>query len=117
MTDGRSNAGEDPLRAVEAAVRRVSPSTPSPPGAEEGPRNVRLAEVEASPVVFARRPDDPGGCDRGPRAPGCRGTVTLEQRVSGSDWEPVGDQRVALGEDGVLKRTTFRIVPKVVGQV
>ena len=43
-------------------------------------------------------------------------TVVLEQRVNDGDWEPVGSQRIVLGEDGILKRTTFRIVPKVVGQ-
>ena len=43
-------------------------------------------------------------------------TVVLEQRINDGGWEPVGSQRVVLGEDGILKRTTFRITPKVVGQ-
>src|SRR2546423_810696 len=51
VTDGRSNAGEDPLRAAEAASRQGIPVYAIAARAEEGPRNVRLAEIEASPVV------------------------------------------------------------------
>ena len=43
-------------------------------------------------------------------------TVVLEQRINDGGWEPIGSQRVVLGEDGILKRTTFRITPKAVGQ-
>src|SRR5262249_19093359 len=37
-------------------------------------------------------------------------------RVNDGSWEPVGQQRVVLGEDGVLKRTSFRLTPRVAGQ-
>lgn len=116
VTDGRSNAGEDPLRAAEAAVRLGVPVFPVAAGAEEGPRNVRLAEVEASPVVFARDPMTLGVVVEARGLKDAEGTVSLEQRVNENDWEPVAEERVALGEDGVLKRVTFRVVPKVVGQ-
>ena len=49
------------------------PDLPDRGRGEEGPRNVRLAEIVASPVVFATRPDDPGGHRRGPRAARRRG--------------------------------------------
>lgn len=116
ITDGRSNAGEDPLRAAEAAIRQGIPIYPVAAAGDEGPRNVRLAEVEASPVVFARDPMTLGVVVEARGLKDAEGTITLEQRINGGGWEPVGDQRVALGEDGALKRTTFRIVPKVVGQ-
>ena len=116
VTDGRSNAGEDPLRAAEAAVRQGVPVFTVAAGAEEGPRNVRLAEVEASPVVFARDPMTLGVVVEARGLKDAEATVTLEQRVNGADWEPVADRRVALGEDGALKRTTFRVVPKAIGQ-
>jgi hypothetical protein len=116
VSDGRSNAGEDPLRAAEAAIRQGIPVYSIAAGAEEGPRNVRLAEIEASPVVFARDPMTLGVVVEARGLKDAEGTVSLEQRINGNDWEAVGDQRIALGEDGVLKRTTFRIVPKVVGQ-
>ena len=40
----------------------------------------------------------------------------LEQRVNDGAWEGLGSQRVVLGEDGVLKRASFRLTPRVVGQ-
>jgi hypothetical protein len=116
VTDGRSNAGEDPLRAAEVATRQGIPVYLVAAGADEGPRNVRLAEIEASPVVFARDPMTLGVVVEARGLRDAEGTIFLEQRVNGNDWEPVGEQRVALGEDGVLKRTTFRIIPKVIGQ-
>jgi hypothetical protein len=115
VSDGRSNAGEDPLRAAEAATRQGIPIFLFAAGADEGPRNVRLAEIEASPVVFARDPMTLGVVVEARGLRDTEGTISLEQRVNGSDWQAVGDQRVALGEDGILKRVTFRIVPRVVG--
>ncbi len=116
VTDGRSNAGEDPLHAAEAAVRLGIPVYAIAAGAEEGPRNVRLADVEASPIVFAMDPMTVGVVVEARGLKDAEGTLSLEQRINDNDWEPVAEQRVALGEDGVLKRTTFRVVPKVIGQ-
>ncbi len=116
VTDGRSNAGEDPMRVAEAAVRLGVPIYPIAAGAEEGPRNVRLAEVEASPVVFARDPMTLAVVVEARGLRDAEASLILEQRVNAGEWEPVANQRIALGEDGALKRTTFRIVPKVVGQ-
>ena len=115
-TDGRSNTGEDPLRAVEAAARQNIPIFSIAAGADEGPRNIRLAEIEVSPVVFVR---DPMMLAVVVEARGLRdaeATIVLEQRVNDGAWEGLGSQRVVLGEDGVLKRTSFRLTPRVVGQ-
>jgi hypothetical protein len=115
-SDGRSNTGEEPLRALEGAVRQNIPIFAIAAGAAEGPRNVRLAEVEVSPVVFVR---DPLLLAVVVEARGLRdadATIVLEQRINENEWEVVANQKVVLGEDGVLKRTTFRITPKVVGQ-
>src|SRR6185437_6222098 len=43
-TDGRSNTGEDPLRAGEAAGRQSAPIFAIAAGGDEGPRNIRVAE-------------------------------------------------------------------------
>jgi hypothetical protein len=115
-TDGRSNAGEDPLRAAEAAIRQGIPIYAIAAGADEGPRNIRLAEVEASPVTFVRDPMNVAVVVEARGLKDAEATVVLEQRVNDKDWEPLGNQRVVLGEDGILKRTTFRVTPKVVGQ-
>ena len=116
VTDGRSNAGEDPLRAAETSARQGVPIFPVAAGADEGPRNVRLAEIEASPVVFARDPMSLAVVVESRGLRDAEATLILEQRVNENEWEPVANQRVVLGEDGTLKRTTFRITPKVVGQ-
>lgn len=115
-TDGRSNTGEDPLRAVEGAVRQNIPVYLIAAGADEGPRNVRLAEIEVSPVVFARDPMTLAVVTEARGLRDTEATLILEQRINENDWEPVANQQVALGEDGLLKRTPFRITPKVVGQ-
>ncbi len=116
VTDGRSNAGEDPMRVAEAAVRLGVPIYPIAAGAEEGPRNVRLAGVEASPVVFARDPMTLAVVVEARGLRDAEASLILEQRVNAGEWEPMANQRIALGEDGSLTRSTFRIVPKVVGQ-
>jgi hypothetical protein len=115
-TDGRSNTGEDPLRAVQAAIRQNIPIYPIAAGADEGPRNVRLAEVEASPTVFVRDPMTLGVVVEARGLRDTQATLTVEQRINDGEWQPVGTQQVVLGEDGILKRTTFRIVPTVIGQ-
>ncbi|WP_422922966.1 VWA domain-containing protein [Singulisphaera sp. PoT] len=116
ITDGRSNTGEDPLRAVEAAARQNIPVYTIAAGADEGPRNIRLSEIEVSPVVFVRDPLNLAVVVEARGLRDAEATIVLEQKLNQNDWEPVGTQRVVLGEDGILKRTTFRITPKVVGQ-
>ena len=106
------------MRVAEAATRLNIPIYTVAAGAEEGPRNVRVAELEASPVVFAKRPDDARRCGRSARASERR-RGQPDRRAEGSmqgSGSRSANQRVALGEDGILKRTTFRVVPKVIGQ-
>jgi hypothetical protein len=115
-SDGRSNAGEDPLRAAEAAARQNVPIFVLAAGADEGPRNIRLAEIEVSPTAFVR---DPMLLAVVLEARGLRdaeATVVLEQRINDGPWQPLGTQRVVLGEDGMLKRTVFRLTPTIAGQ-
>jgi hypothetical protein len=116
VSDGRSNAGEDPLRVAESLARLNIPIFPVAAGGEEGPRNVRVVEIVASPVVFAT---DPMTLSVIVEARGLRDAeaeLILEQRVNGAEWQQVANQRIPLGDDGIQKRTSFRIVPKVVGQ-
>jgi hypothetical protein len=115
-TDGRSNTGEDPLRAAAAAVRQNAPIFVIAAGADEGPRNVRLAELDVSPVVFVQDPMNVAAVIEARGLRDAEATIVLEQRINEGGWEPLGSQRVVLGEDGILKRTTFRVTPRVVGQ-
>jgi hypothetical protein len=114
-TDGRSNTGEDPLRAVEAAVRQNIPIYAIAAAADEGPRNIRVADIEVSPVAFARDPLMLGVVVEARGLKDAEATVVLEQRMNEGEWEPLANQRVVLGEDGLLKRTMLRITPKAVG--
>jgi hypothetical protein len=115
-TDGRSNAGEDPLRAAAAAARLNIPIFAIAAGADEGPRNIRLAEIEVSPTVFVRDPMTLGVVVEARGLKNAEATVVLEQRINDGAWQPLGNQRVVLGEDGVLKRSSFRLTPTVAGQ-
>jgi hypothetical protein len=116
VSDGRSNAGEDPLRVAESIARLNIPIFPIASGGEEGPRNVRVVEIVASPVVFATDPMTLAVIVEARGLRDAEAELTLEQRVNSGDWQQVASQRIPLGEDGVPRRTTFRIVPKVVGQ-
>ncbi len=116
VSDGRSNAGEDPLRVAESLARMNIPIFPVAAGGEEGPRNVRVVEIVASPVVFATDPMTLAVIVEARGLKDAEADLILEQRVNGADWQQVASQRIALGEEGIRKRTTFRIVPKVVGQ-
>lgn len=116
VTDGRSNAGEDPLRVAESLARLGIPIFSIASGGEEGPRNVRVVEIAASPVVFATDPMTMAVIVEARGLKDAEADLVLEQRVNGGDWQQVASQRLPLGDDGIQKRTTFRIVPKVVGQ-
>ncbi len=116
VSDGRANAGEDPLRVAEAAARLNIPIFAIASGAEEGPRNVRVAEVEASPVVFAKDPMTLSVVVEARGLKDAEADLLLDERVNGGEWQQIATQRIPLGEDGLLKRTPFRIVPKVIGQ-
>ncbi len=107
-TDGRSNTGEDPLRAVEAAARQNIPIFSIAAGADEGPRNVRLAEIEVSPVVFVR---DPMMLAVVVEARGLRdaeATIVLEQRVNDGAWEAA---RQSARRAGRRRRPQADVVP------
>ena len=116
----RPTAGPTPAKIRCAPSRRPSgrifPIFAIAAGADEGPRNVRLAEIEVSPVVFVRDPMTLAVVVEARGLRDAEATIVLEQRINEGEWEAVGNQRVVLGEDGILKRTTFRITPKVVGQ-
>ncbi len=116
-TDGRSNTGEDPLRAVEAAARQNIPIFSIAAGADEGPRNIRLAEIEVSPVVFVRDPMTLAVVVEARGLRDAEATIVLEQRVNDGD---VGSRSAASGscwaKTASSSGPTFRITPRVVGQ-
>ena len=72
-TDGRSNTGEDPLRAVEAAVRQNIPIYADRRRGRRGAAERPPRRDRGQPGRLRPRPDDAGRRGRGARAPRRRG--------------------------------------------
>lgn len=117
ITDGQSNAGLDPRTAAAAAGKAGVPIVSLATGTPEGPRNVRLAGIEASPVVFLRDPADLSVLVESRGLKDVPASVVLEQRQDDGSWKEVGREPIILGEDAALKRVNFRITPDVLGQL
>ncbi len=117
VTDGQSNAGLDARTAAAAAGKAGVPVVSLAAGTPEGPRNVRLAGIEASPVVFLRDPADLSVLVESRGLKDAPASVVLEQRQDDSTWKEVAREPIILGEDAALKRINFRITPEALGQL
>ncbi|HET6882481.1 MAG TPA: hypothetical protein VFI31_20105 [Pirellulales bacterium] len=117
VTDGQSNSGADARTAAAAAGKSGVPIVSLAAGTTEGPRNVRLAGIEASPVVFLRDPADLSVLIESRGLKDAPASVVLEQRQDDGSWKEVSREAVILGEDAALKRVNFRITPEVLGQL
>jgi hypothetical protein len=117
ITDGQSNAGLDARTAAAAAGKAGVPVVSLAAGTPEGPRNVRLAGIEASPVVFLRDPADLSALVESRGLKDAPASVVLEQRQDDGTWKEVGREPIILGEDAALKRVNFRITPEALGQL
>ena len=116
VSDGQSNAGEDPRKAAEAAGKQSLPIVSLAVGTEEGPSNARLAAIEADPIVFVRDSTEVSVLVEGHAMQGRTGIVTLEKRQD-AGWSEVGREEVTLNEDAASKRVTFKLTPDVVGEI
>jgi hypothetical protein len=116
VTDGQSNAGEDPRKAAEQAGKQSVPIVSLAVGTEQGPSNARLAAIEADPVVFVRDTAEIGVLVEGHGMQGRTGVVTLEKRQDGA-WSEVGREEVAFNEEAASKRLNFKITPDIVGEI
>ena len=117
ISDGQSNAGLDARTAAAAAGKSGVPIVSLAAGTPEGPRNVRLAGIEASPVVFLRDPADLSVLVESRGLKDAPASVVLEQRQDDGSWKEVGREPIILGEDAALKRVNFRITPEALGQL
>ncbi len=117
VTDGQSNSGLDAAAAATLAGKSGVPIVSLATGTAEGPRNVRLAGIEASPVVFLRDPADLSVLVESRGLKDAPASVLLEQRQDDGSWKEIGREGIILGEDAALKRVNFRITPEVLGQL
>ncbi|HEV7224947.1 MAG TPA: hypothetical protein VGN42_19745, partial [Pirellulales bacterium] len=116
-TDGRSNSGADPRDVAAQAGKDDVPIVSLALGTLEGPRNARLADIEASPVIFIRDPVDISVLIESRGLKDVAASVALEQRQEDGSWREVGREQTLLGEDAMLKRVNFRITPEALGHV
>jgi len=117
VTDGRSNTGGDPLQAARTAAQDAVPIFPLAVGTTEGPRNVRLVEIETSPAVFVRDTAEIGVLIESRGLKGQSALVLLERRSGDGPWTEVGSADVLLGEDATVQRVPFTYVPDATGQL
>jgi hypothetical protein len=116
VTDGQSNSGEDPRKVGQQAGRDGTVIHSLMVGSERGPSNVRLSDVEASPVVFIRDPTQIMVMLESQGMQGRSAAVKLERRQKGEEWQEVGRTELTLGEDASIQRVPFTYTPDAIGQ-
>lgn len=116
VSDGQSNAGEDPRKAAEQAGKQGVPIVSLAVGTLAGPSNARLAAIDADPVVFVRDPTQIGVLVEAHGMQGRTGVVTLEKR-DGTTWNEVGREEIDFDEPVASKRLTFQVTPAEVGEI
>ena len=118
LTDGRSNAGIDPINVVSDATNQEVRLHPVGLGTDKNPNNVRLLDVEAPKRVF---PGDRFRITALLQASGLQGTqipIQLRRRPGGqSNAAPTIEEErtVALGGDDQITNLVFDVEPKEVG--
>jgi len=116
ISDGQSNAGEDPRKAAEQAAQQGIRIASLAVGSPQGPSNARLAAIEADPVVFVRDPTEVNVLVEGHGLQGRSGVLTLEKRQDAA-WSEVGREEVSFTEDSASKRVSFKLAPEAIGDI
>jgi hypothetical protein len=116
VTDGQSNAGADPRSIAAAAGKDHIPIVSLAVGTDAGPANVRITEIEASPVVFVRDPTELNVVIEAVGMEGRTGILSLEVRKEGGDWTEIAHEDVLMGADAKVRHVTFPFTPEASGQ-
>ncbi|HEV3024361.1 MAG TPA: vWA domain-containing protein, partial [Pirellulales bacterium] len=116
VSDGQSNAGEDPRQVAEQAGKQGIPIVTVAVGTEEGPSNARLTAIEADPVVFVRDSAEVALLIEAHGMQGRTGIVTLEKRQD-AGFSEVGREEVTFNDETAAKRVIFKLTPEVVGEI
>ncbi len=111
MTDGRSNAGVQPARAIAAAANAGIPVFPVGIGSTSTPKNIQVADIQAPPKVF---PLDKFLVKGIVKASGLAGSAVRVQLVSvdkqEQEAETVEDETtIRLLEDGQPMSVEFEV--------
>ena len=116
VSDGQSNGGEDPRKVAQQSGKDGVTISSLVVGSESGPSNVRVTDLEASPVVFVRDPVPLSVLVESQGMPGRVATVKLDRRQSGEEWLEVAQSEITLADDGSLQRVPFVNTPDSIGQ-
>src|SRR5690606_33234171 len=87
-------------------------------GTEQGPSNVRLADLETNPIVFVRDRMTLSAVVTSQGLQGQGAVVRLERRhQNDGEWTEVAQQPIVLAEEGTVQRVEFDYTPENVGQI
>jgi hypothetical protein len=117
VTDGRNTSGEDPLAVAAEAAKEGVPIHVLAVGTDDGPRNVRLAAIEANKVALLNDPIEIGTLVESRGFKDATATVVLEERQDDGSWREIGREQLAIGDDTALKKVAFRKTPDSLGQI
>lgn len=115
ISDGRSNLGETPVEAAQAASDQGVLIHALAVGTENGPHDVALTSVETNSTVFVDELNSVSAFVQSPGMQPVEATVFLERRRGSSDWDEVARESVRLLGNGVLQELKFAYSEKVPG--
>jgi hypothetical protein len=108
ISDGRSNAGPDPLRSAELLLAARVPLHVLAAGTEARARNLKILRLEAGPIAMVRDPFEVRVHLEARGLVGETAEVVLERAVGG-EWREIGTRQVDLLEGGALAEARFRM--------
>jgi hypothetical protein len=103
ITDGQSNAGEDPAKAAAFAAAEGVPVISLAMGTDRGPRTARIAKLDVSPVIFVRDASPVHVLVESRGMTHQSADVIVERSRDGGPWEEIARQQIVLGENGQLQ--------------
>tara|TARA_R110002124_G_scaffold138147_1_gene301487 strand:+ start:1146 stop:3593 length:2448 start_codon:yes stop_codon:yes gene_type:complete len=117
VSDGQSTAGEAPEEVLQMLSDEGVPLVTVGVGTTDGPRNVAITELEASPVVFVQDPNQITVHieSRGMQAESA--TLVIEQRRNGGPWQEFIREEIVLNLDGALQPKTYEFSETKTGKL
>ena len=106
-TDGQSNTGADPLRVANQAGKQGIGIYPLAVGTLQGPRDVRVVDLETSPVVFVNDPVEISVHIESIGMKGKSASIVLQRRIDDGPWEEIANESFTLGEDKIRQQVDF----------
>ncbi|MCA9192013.1 MAG: hypothetical protein KDB03_09630 [Planctomycetales bacterium] len=119
LTDGRNNAGIEPVAVLPAAQNARVPLFVVGLGSDRNPRNIGIAELDLPKRLY---PGDRFSLSALIASSGFEGQSITIQVLSGSKDKGIdelaieAEQQVQIESDGTLTKAEFQLQPKAIGQ-